>query len=148
MGKIILSIIMCYCLVYLYLVNIFDSLCVKFPDGTWTSTAINPKINGNLLCAELKNIKGNYESSCIIFNQNDKYSNIDGKIAKSSDTIPDGVWLSSENYKKNSVHFNNGRLCAKLYTYESPFKEHCIDVAEGDKVGISNWSGFYTYQEN
>jgi hypothetical protein len=118
---------------------------IIYPNGDWTLTAKNPKINGNLLCAELKNSNGKYESSCIVFNQNDRYFNIDGKFAKVSNKIPDGEWLTYTHYKKESVHFRNGRLCAKLLMYKDDWVEDCIYVGEGDRIGISYWKGFYRY---
>jgi hypothetical protein len=118
---------------------------VIYPNGDWALTAKNPKINGNLLCAELKNAEGNYESSCVVFNQNDRYFNLDGKFAKLSDKIPEGEWTSSENYKKGTENFRNGILSAIILTHKIGWNENRINVAEGDRIGISFYHGFYRY---
>jgi hypothetical protein len=144
MKNYILAIGICYLIIGGYGMDIINlpNNNVIYPNGNWALTAKNPKIDANLLCAELKNSKGIYESSCVIFNLNEIYNNIDGKFTKPANALPKGQWLYNS-YKKDSIQFKNGRLCAEILT-EYSWDEICIDVGEDDKVGFSS-GRFYRY---
>lgn len=106
--------------------------CVKniFPKGEWIKTAINPKLNGNILCADLKLLnKSEYIQSCIIFENSDILFNINGKFSKKVTTHPLGSWK----YSAKDITLENNILCAYLLNCEdNKFIKSCVLVAEGD----------------
>lgn len=113
--------------------------CIKppiFPKGEWIKTALNPRINGNLLCADLKPFDKSdfisipkYTQSCIIFEENDILFNFDGQFSKKVTKNPPGSWVDTA----KDITLHNNILCASLRTCRGgEFRKTCIMVKDDD----------------